>query len=255
MKSNLRTRFLARLLLVAALLIPLAAGMLAGVSESESYIVQARDMETAAALVRAAGGEITHELDIIHGVGALLNDVQRASLLASGENIRIHADRALETAGKPGPVTHYPQLVGADLLHAAGITGQGITVAVLDTGSYTYSALIKTREGDWRLLAQYDAIQDDLVASGYAAVTNDDSGHGSHVASVILSSRNTVEKKPSGIAPNASLVSVKAFDAQGAGSYLDVIRGLEWVIANKDAYNIRVLNLSFSAPPLSLIHI
>ena len=39
--------------------------------------------------------------------------------------------------------------------------------------------------------------------------------------------------------------------ARVQGSYLDVIRGIDWVVAHKDEYNIRVLNLSFSAPPQS----
>ena len=54
-----------------------------------------------------------------------------------------------------------------------------------------------------------------------------------------------------GVAPNANLVVVKAFNANGAGSYLDVIRGIDWIVANRTQYNIRVLNLSFSAPPHS----
>src|SRR5690606_26426857 len=33
-------------------------------------------------------------------------------------------------------------------------------------------------------------------------------------------------------------------DAEGKGSYVDVIEGLNWVLQNKDAYNIRVVNLS-----------
>ena len=54
-----------------------------------------------------------------------------------------------------------------------------------------------------------------------------------------------------GIAPDATLVPVKAFDEQGRGSYADVIRAIDWVVQNKDAYNIRILNMSFSAPPQS----
>ena len=74
----------------------------------------------------------------------------------------------------------------------------------------------------------------------------DDNGHGVHVISMILSSRTTPNGKHNGIAPNAKLVAIKAFDADGAGNYLDVIRGIDWVVANRDAYNIRVMNLSFA---------
>ena len=54
-----------------------------------------------------------------------------------------------------------------------------------------------------------------------------------------------------GVAPDVSLVAVKGFDGNGQGSYADVIRGLDWVVANRRTYDIRVLNLSFSAPPRS----
>ena len=54
-----------------------------------------------------------------------------------------------------------------------------------------------------------------------------------------------------GIAPQANLVIVRAFDGTGAGRYVDVIAGLNWIVANQKKYNIRVLNLSFGAPPQS----
>ena len=47
------------------------------------------------------------------------------------------------------------------------------------------------------------------------------------------------------------LVVVKAFDADGQGGYADVIRGIDWIVQNKDVYGIRVLNMSLSAPPRS----
>ena len=40
---------------------------------------------------------------------------------------------------------------------------------------------------------------------------------------------------------------MKTFDKNGVGSYADVIRGLDWILSKKDEFNIRVLNLSFSA--------
>ena len=53
------------------------------------------------------------------------------------------------------------------------------------------------------------------------------------------------------MAPDASLVVVQAFDENGAGTYLDVIRGIGWIVENKDGYGIRVINCSFSAPAVS----
>src|SRR5258706_10631666 len=53
------------------------------------------------------------------------------------------------------------------------------------------------------------------------------------------------------IAPQANLVAVRAFDGTGSGRYADVIAGLNWIVANRSKYNIRVLNLSFGATPES----
>ncbi len=80
----------------------------------------------------------------------------------------------------------------------------------------------------------------------------DDNGHGTHVTGVALSS-SVLDRTGfyRGIAPDADLVVVKAFDLHGQGNYADVIRGIDWVVTHKDDYGIRVLNLSFSAEPRS----
>ena len=143
--------------------------------------------------------------------------------------------------------TVYPSLVNADQLHSNGLTGKGVTVAVIDTGIWLHPALKNDDDNENRLLVQYDAIQDS-EDDDEDDDDDDNSGHGSHISSIIASSRKTKGGKYNGIAPNVNLISVKAFDDDGAGSYLDVIRGIDWIVANKDLYNIRVLNLSFSAP-------
>ncbi len=98
-------------------------------------------------------------------------------------------------------------------------------------------------------MVQYDAIRDVVTAAwGAPPVTNDGSGHGTHVASLIANSDKDASGKFMGIAPNVQLISVKAFDANGAGRYADVIRAVGWVIAKRTAYDIRVLNCSFTAP-------
>ena len=81
----------------------------------------------------------------------------------------------------------------------------------------------------------------------------DQHGHGTHVPSVILNSQKPGNSSGSynGIAPDAGLVAVKALDASGQGTYADVVRGLDWILQNKDLYGIRVANLSISAEPVS----
>jgi subtilisin family serine protease len=50
-----------------------------------------------------------------------------------------------------------------------------------------------------------------------------------------------------GIAPAARLISLRVLDDNGVGTESSIIAALDWCIANKDAYNIRVINLSLGA--------
>lgn len=154
----------------------------------------------------------------------------------------------------------YPSLAGADPLHAQGVSGLLVTVAVLDTGYWKHPALDTTALGLGRVLAQYDALGNasdsnvvgvlGLTSLGATADT-DSSGHGTHVTGIMLNTQRSADGRYFGVAPNANLVSVRAFDGDGRGTYSSVIRGIDWVVRNKDAYRIRVLNLSFGATPRS----
>ena len=216
----------------------------------ESVIIQAASVDEATAAVEAVGGNVTHELGIINAVAAPLSADQRSQLAGAANVTRVFADsKTLQVAGTPQPDTYYPTLVEANQLHDEGITGQGVTVAVLDTGVWEGGWLARDTNSNWRIAGHYDAIAGVFDEYG----STDASGHGTHVSSVILSSGQTKgrNKKSNGLAPDATLIDVKAFDANGMGSYADVIRGLQWVLDNRVAYDIRVLNLSFSAPPRS----
>jgi hypothetical protein len=139
----------------------------------------------------------------------------------------------------PWQDTYFPSRIGADLLHEEGQTGRFVRVAVIDSGMRNNSHFHNLIAG------RYDAIQD---IEGQAV---DEHGHGTHVGSVIGSRGKPASLKLNGVAPDSYLVTVKAFDHTGMGTYADVIRGIQWVIDNKDILDIRVLNLSMSAPPQS----
>ena len=57
-----------------------------------------------------------------------------------------------------------------------------------------------------------------------------------------------------GVAPDTHLVGVRVLDEGGAGDWADIIRGVEWVIANREIYNITVMSMSLgpSVPGFSL---
>jgi subtilisin family serine protease len=75
----------------------------------------------------------------------------------------------------------------------------------------------------------------------------DDNGHGSHVAGTILGNGRDSNGEKAGIAPRASLISLKVLDQNGQGTISNFIRALNWIAANAKAYNIRVVNVSIGA--------
>jgi serine protease AprX len=145
--------------------------------------------------------------------------------------------------------TYYPGAVGASELHQHGVTGAGITVAVLDSGLWEHPELANDTHGKPRIRARYNAINNTNPTAAF-----DESGHGTHLTSALANSaavlrqgQNTGSFK--GVAPDVGLIPVKAFNEQGQGDFLDIVRGVQWVVDNREKYNIRVLNLSFAAPP------
>ena len=206
------------------------------------YIVEGRDTATAVTAVRRAGGRITHEPPIVNGVSADLTPRQVAQLREVAD-LQLIAD-ALVTTQAVGTTHDIYQraMVGPDQLAAQGFFGNGITVAVLDSGLwYSHNNVKNDLNGTNKILAMYDAIVGKLQNA------RDDAGHGSHIATIIGSPDVSVNGQPPGIAPMARLGGVKAFDGNGSASYATVINGLNWTLANKAKYNIRILNLSFGA--------
>src|SRR5262249_44941066 len=89
---------------------------------------------------------------------------------------------------------------------------------------------------------------------GYCALTSGDStdgfGHGTAVASIIWNNfTDATTGVQLGVAPGANILSVRVLGNDGQGSYETVIKGIQYVVMNKAAYNVRVLNLSLSAQP------
>jgi len=110
-------------------------------------------MTEVAAIVRSVGGDITHELPIIAAIGAKLTPAQVEQLQLTPGVTHVYADHKVQVAGPPQPYSNYPRLVGADKLHAAGITGRSVSVAVLDTGTWDTQAIQKNTSNEFRILA------------------------------------------------------------------------------------------------------
>ena len=131
----------------------------------------------------------------------------------------------------------FQQSVGATDAWQAGDTGQGVTVAVLDTGIADNAAAF-----GHRIKARVDLVDPANPAQG------DPAGHGTHVAGIIAASRSFPSP---GIAPDASLVSVRVLDPNGHSRVSTVILGLEWVVAHKSSLGIRVVVMALGAPAVA----
>lgn len=120
-----------------------------------------------------------------------------------------------------------------------GVTGQGIGVAIVDSGIASHAALAN------KVVANVSFVTGD-------SSTADAYGHGTHVAGIIAGQAGASSAVTSlydgGIAPGAQLVNVRVLGADGTGYTSDVIAGIDWVIANRARYNIRVMNLSLGHP-------
>ena len=78
----------------------------------------------------------------------------------------------------------------------------------------------------------------------------DENGHGTHVAGIIAAAGAKKNDSTRGVAPGAHIISLKVLDADGGGYAGDVVEAIEWAIANRERFRIRVLNMSLGGPVL-----
>ncbi|WP_332306766.1 S8 family serine peptidase [Saccharomonospora xinjiangensis] len=121
--------------------------------------------------------------------------------------------------------------IGADKAHTGGVTGDGVRVAVLDTGI----------DADHPDLASAVAEVKDFTGGGSA---DDGHGHGTHVAGTIAGDGTASGGRYRGVAPDAELVVGKVLDDAGFGQESWILAGMEWA-----AGNAPVVNMSLGGAP------
>ena len=138
---------------------------------------------------------------------------------------------------------------GAQAYWQAGFTGQGVGVALVDTGVSPVEGLNVGQNLVYGADLSIDSQSPDL--------TNVDSfGHGTHMAGIIAG-RDASAASPYagdktdfvGMAPDAQVVSIKVADTYGDTDVTQLIGAIDWAVANQARYNIRVLNLSVGIDP------
>ena len=194
--------------------------------------------------VRGTGGRIVGQSVLLGASIAELKPSQVRALASNPAIAKIHFDANVAatatargtgatTTTTPTPIT-FDQTIGASDAWQAGDSGQGVTVAVLDTGIDNNNAAFGAR-----VKARVDLVDPTHPAQG------DPAGHGTHVAGIVAAARSFASP---GVAPDAALVSVRVLDAQGQARLSTVIRGLEWTVAHQAALGIRVVVMALGAP-------
>ncbi|MFE2097742.1 MULTISPECIES: S8 family peptidase [unclassified Streptomyces] len=117
--------------------------------------------------------------------------------------------------------------IGAPVAWAAGYTGKGVKVAVLDTGVDTSHPDLKDQVIDSKNFTA-------------AADAKDHFGHGTHVASIVAGTGAKSGGKYKGVAPDAKILNGKVLDDTGSGDDSGILAGMEWAASQ----GASVINLS-----------
>jgi len=145
----------------------------------------------------------------------------------------------LDGTGSGGLAQALPA-VGVDKVQSVrGLTGKGITVAVLDSGATTMHPALKDA-----IVAQHCFTQG-ACPPGFASEgenAEDDHNHGSNVTGIVASRGAGQVSK--GYAPGANIVSVKVLNRNNAGQISDWVAGFDWVAENLDMLKVQVINAS-----------
>ncbi len=182
-----------------------------------------------------SGFRPTDRWDAVAAVPGIVTADGLARLAASPDVLRVDVD----LRGRGADAESLP-LVRGDAAHAAGASGRGVTVAVLDTGiDKTHPDLADAVVAEACFVYPNGCPNgaNEQVGPGSGA---DDHGHGTNVAGIVASNGGIA---PIGVAPAASLVSVKVLDRNNGFQTLEqIIAALNWVALNRP--DVRVVNMS-----------
>src|SRR5438132_1512199 len=199
--------------------------------------------EAVADEARALGADDVASLDAIAVVSARVTSSALDGLRRDARVAFIASDAVVTAASdekhfeKPkGKPSAGNEAIGARQAWGTA-TGRGVVVALMDTGIADHPDLAGS------VVARVDFVND-------GATSLDPGGHGTFLAGLVAAHGRTF----SGVAPDAKLISLRVLDAQGRGTMHSVLAAFDWVLHNRAAYRVKVLNLSFGAPQTTTYH-
>lgn len=181
------------------------------------------------ALVRGLGGKIKYSYTLVPAIAASIPEAAIPALFKNRGVANIELDGTVQASDIELDSAAGVKQIGAGAVHANGNTGAGIKVAVIDSGvDFNHPELTLRYAGG------YDFVNGDSIPL-------DDNGHGTHVAGTIAGEDNGVGVV--GVAPGARIYALKVLDANGSGSFSNVIAALQWCVDN----GIQVTNNSYGS--------
>ena len=207
------------------------------------------------------GGRVRSHHPSINSLAADISGADVADLARHGA-VAITRDHAVHLAGLSTTLStsfpidsNAPQPMAVSTLRATlglgpgsprnltgGANGRGIGVAIIDSG------IAPSADFGTRIKAFYDFTHRDESGAPTTPAPYDDLGHGTHIAGLIASAGAAPSYMFQGVAPAANLIVVKVLDRLGASSTSTVIGALEFIVANKKALGVNVINLSLGHP-------
>lgn len=149
------------------------------------------------------------------------------------------------------------QSIRADVAHAAGYTGAGVGVAIMDSGVNGLNPDVgfpaKT-VANVKFVANFaDLTEDDGTprVGGELFVenlpnTDNTSGHGTHVAGIVGGTGASTNGLYRGVAPGAHLVGLSVGEGLSIVN-VTVLQATDWLIENGARYNVQVVNCSWGS--------
>ncbi|MGI4829707.1 MAG: S8 family serine peptidase, partial [Janthinobacterium lividum] len=187
-------------------------------------------------------GSVSNRMHSVKAIAAKVSASQLEALASRPGVAYVSLDRPVKARQQAAtPIGTTPEFtaepINAPWAVAQGFNGQGVGVAVIDSGITITSDLGVKTNGNPRSRVVYSA---NFVPN--ETTTADAYGHGTHVAGLIAgngasSTGTTYSRTFLGIAPAANLVNLRVLDENGEGSDSAVIAAIETAISLKNIYN------------------
>ncbi|MFD3446785.1 S8 family serine peptidase [Microbacteriaceae bacterium 4G12] len=193
-------------------------------SDEKKVIITYKQSKAQTASVQDKKLQVKHQFKQIPAVAATVPTSEIQTLKKDPNVLSVEEDKIVKLQGQTLNWGITP--VQVPYAWHNGFTGRGVKVAVIDSGVYRNHSDLALAGG--------------VSVVSYTKDYDDDNGHGTHVAGIIGAKDNNIGVE--GVAPDAQLYAVKAFNANGDAYVSDVIAGIEWAISNK----MDIINLSSS---------